>query len=275
MGIVFLFIPIIVQIVLLNLLSKFLSGLFFRKLGRTLYLVFMWPGVVVHEMSHLIGCWLTRTKVLEVKFFSPRDEAGGSLTLGYVSHVKPRNPLASMIIGSAPFFGGAAVLWLLLRWFFPTVTATATFHPVILKTGAAAASWAFVSAVASDYLVFFKALFSALAAGGWISLVFVYLLIPLASHIAPSGPDLKHTIWGVVTVAASVSLVILIGRYISPAVPGRVSDLIAGPIGGLNVLLSYGLACTLVATIIFGSAAMILGFVRSRFRRSPLSPAQL
>jgi len=275
MGIIFLFIPIVVQIVLLNLLSKFLNGLFYQKLGRTMYLVFMWPGVVVHEMSHLIGCWLTRTKVLSVKFFSPRDEPGGSLTLGYVSHVKPRNPLASMIIGSAPFFGGAVVLWLLLRWFFPAVTATATFHPVVLKAGAAAASWAFVSAVARDYFAFFKALFSALAAGGWLSFVFVYALIPLASHIAPSRPDLKHTIWGVVTVAALVSLVILIGRYVSPDVPGKVSDLIASPIGGLNVLLSYGLACTLLATLLFGSVALILGFIRNRFRPPPPPPAQL
>jgi hypothetical protein len=274
MGIVFLFIPIIIQIVLLNLLSKFLNGFFFQKLGRTLYLMFMWPGVVVHEMSHLVACWLTRTKVLEVKFFSPRDEAGGSITLGYVSHVKPRNPLASMIVGSAPFFGGAAVLWLLLRWFFPSAMADTTFHPVVLRTGVAAVT-GFLATAAHDYLAFFRALSAALVASGWLSIVFIYALMPLASHIAPSGPDLKHTIWGIVTVAALVSLVILGGHYVSPAIPGKVSDLIAVPLGALNVLLSYGLACTILATLLFGSLALLLGLIRERFRKPVPPPVQL
>lgn len=274
MGIVILFIPVIVQIVLLNLLSKFLNGFFFQKLGRTLYLIFMWPGVVVHEASHLVACWLTRTRVLEVKFFSPRDDAGGSITLGYVSHVKPRGPLAAMIIGSAPFFGGAAVLWLLLRWLFPGVMAATVFHPAVLKTGAAAVTGFFFTAT-HDYLAFFQALFAAVLASGWLSILFIYALIPLASHIAPSGPDLRHTIWGIVTVAALVSLVILGGRYVSPAIPGKVGELIAVPLGALNVLLSYGLACTLLATILFGSAALVLGFIRGRLSRPAQPPSQL
>ncbi len=270
MAILFLFIPLLAQIFLLNLLSKYLNGLFYRQLGRRLYLFFNWPGVVVHEMSHLIGCWLTRTKVLEVKFFSPRPDATGGLTLGYVSHVKPRNPLASLIIGSAPFFGGAALLWLLLRLFFPEVLAAASFRPAAIGGGGAAV-WPFLAGVGRDYLDFFTVLFAALAQGGWRLVVIIYALVPLSAHIAPSKPDLKHTVWGVVTLAGLAGLVILAGKYVSPAVPARVSTWLAGPLGAVTVLLSYGLACTLLAAAIFVPLSALfsaLGRWRARRRAS-------
>jgi len=257
MAILLLFLPLLAQIALLNLLSKFLNGLFFRKFGRRLYLLLMWPGVVVHEMSHLIGCWLTRTRVLEVKFFSPRPSVDGGMTLGYVSHVKPRNPLASLIIGSAPFFGGAAFLWLLLRLIFPEVIAGTSFHPAV-PGGGGAAIVPFLAGVGRDYLDFLLALGAALLQGGW-RLLFICALIPLSAHIAPSRPDLKHTVWGVLTAAALAGLVILAGRYVSSALPGRVSAWLAGPLNALNVLLSYGLACTALSALIFGSLAAVLG----------------
>lgn len=274
MSILLLFVPLVAQIVLLNLLSKFLNGLFYRKLGRRLYLLFMWPGVVIHEMSHLIGCWLTRTRVLEVKFFSPRPAADGGLTLGYVSHVKPRNPLVALVIGSAPFFGGAAFLWLLLRLFFPQVIDTTVFHPGAVGASVAAVL-SFLAAAARDYRDFFLSLLAALSGGGWRLLVFVYALIPLSAHIAPSRTDLKHTLWGVVTAALLIGLVILAGRYVSPVVPGRVSGWLAGPLGALNVLLSYGLACTVLAAVFFGSLAAVMRTAAGLLRRRRPPVAQL
>ncbi len=274
MAILILFIPLLAQIFLLNLLSKYLNGLFYQRLGRRLYLLFNWPGVVVHETSHLIGCWLTRTKVLEVKFFSPRPAADGGLTLGYVSHVKPRNPLSSLIIGSAPFFGGAALLWLLLRLLFPEVLAASSFRPAAIGGGVAAV-WTFFADAGRGYLDFFAALFAALGHGGWRLLVFVYALVPLSAHIAPSRTDLKHTVWGVITLAVLAALVILAGKYVSPAVPPAVSAWLAGPLGAVNVLLSYGLACTLLAAAIFGPLAVLFAAAGRRLRRSRVPRPQL
>lgn len=72
---------------------------------RWLFRLVLLPGVIVHEMSHMIACWLTGTPVVEVNFWT---ETGG-----HVVHHKPRNPLVQPIISLAPFLVGITLIALL------------------------------------------------------------------------------------------------------------------------------------------------------------------
>ncbi len=259
--------PVIIQILLLYAVSSRLNGLFYRWLGRTIYLLFMWPGVVIHELSHLLGCLVTWTRVREANLFSPREERPGELTLGSVVHDQPRNPVASTIIGSAPFFGGAAALWLIIRLLFPAVLAEASFHQAALAGGSAGQVLGFLGRTASEYLDFFFALAAVLAAGGWRTLLFVYVAVPVAAHIAPSRPDLKHSLAGVAALTVILGLAAYIGGRLSPAWPGRLAGWLGAPVGAVTVLLAYGLACALLAFLVFGGLGLLIAGLRRLRRR--------
>lgn len=61
------------------------------------------PGVVTHELSHVIACSIFNVKILKVKYFNFSFSLVGG-EAGYVIHEPTRNYFATLIIGSAPFF---------------------------------------------------------------------------------------------------------------------------------------------------------------------------
>lgn len=55
------------------------------------------PGIIIHELGHQIGCWLTGTRVLEVRYFR------FGVPAGYVIHEKPTSPWRHLVIAAGPF----------------------------------------------------------------------------------------------------------------------------------------------------------------------------
>ena len=70
-------------------------------LGRAVFYLLVFPGVVIHEGAHYLACLLTGTKVFRFAPFSPRRSADGRLVLGYVRHARRSLPIQA-IIGLAP-----------------------------------------------------------------------------------------------------------------------------------------------------------------------------
>jgi len=70
-------------------------------LGRTVFYLLVFPGVILHEGAHYLACLLTGTKVFRFTPFSPRRSADGRLVLGYVRHGRRSVPIQA-IIGLAP-----------------------------------------------------------------------------------------------------------------------------------------------------------------------------
>lgn len=68
-----------------------------------IYYVFLFFGVIVHELSHVIICLLTFTKIKSVKLFSKEG--------GFVLHEKPRFVFVSFLISIAPLASGIAVIY--------------------------------------------------------------------------------------------------------------------------------------------------------------------
>lgn len=56
------------------------------------------PGVIVHELAHLIFCRICRVAVVEVCYFRFGNPAG------YVVHENPKNTYSQILIGIGPFF---------------------------------------------------------------------------------------------------------------------------------------------------------------------------
>ena len=70
-------------------------------LGRAVFYLLVFPGVILHEGAHYLACLLTGTKVFRFAPFSPRSSADGRLVLGYVRHERRSLPIQA-IIGIAP-----------------------------------------------------------------------------------------------------------------------------------------------------------------------------
>jgi hypothetical protein len=56
------------------------------------------PGVMVHELAHMVCCLVTGTRVLKVRLFRLGNPAG------YVMHEHPSGAWKTILIGTGPFF---------------------------------------------------------------------------------------------------------------------------------------------------------------------------
>lgn len=70
-----------------------------------LFSLIIFPGIIVHELWHLVGCLLTGAKIKKVKISKDR---------GSVKHKKPKIPLfGPFIISTLPFPGAILTIYLL------------------------------------------------------------------------------------------------------------------------------------------------------------------
>ena len=251
----FLFTPLLVQLVVLYVLSSAMNRLAYTMLGKGFYLLIMWPGVIVHELSHLIGCLLTGTRVFEVKLFSPREESPGNLVLGYVTHAKPRNPFAQFIVSAAPFFGGAAALWGILYFIAPKALRGLG---VPLVFGAGRGVTVTLATAATSFAAFSSSLAGSLDWHSWKAYVAALVLFSVAVHIAPSRHDMKYALVGASSIAVLVAIAAWLGGRYAPLATFRVAGWVARAVAAITVLLGYGLACVVLATaLLFGVAALL------------------
>lgn len=70
-------------------------------LGRMVFYLLVFPGVILHEGAHYLACLLTRTRVSRFAPFSPSRSNDGRFVLGYVRHERRAFPIGA-IIGLAP-----------------------------------------------------------------------------------------------------------------------------------------------------------------------------
>ncbi len=74
-----------------------------------IYYLILFPGVIIHELSHVIFCLITFTRIKSLKLFSKSG--------GFVIHNKPRWLWVSFIISVAPILVGSVILFITMRYF--------------------------------------------------------------------------------------------------------------------------------------------------------------
>jgi len=72
------------------------------------YRIFVVPGIILHELSHALFCFLTGAKITKISFF---DKNGGE-----VKHSPSKLPvIGQILISCAPFVFGAVAIYFLSR----------------------------------------------------------------------------------------------------------------------------------------------------------------
>jgi len=77
--------------------------------SKAIYYAVLFPGVLIHEISHLSACAITLTKVNSFKLFSTSG--------GYVRHETPKIPVIGILfISIAPLVCGLALVYLIVNY---------------------------------------------------------------------------------------------------------------------------------------------------------------
>lgn len=235
-------VPFLASVLLLLALSRVVSRWLRELLGVRLYAVLLWPGVVVHELSHLLGAMLTFTKVTGVSLL-PRPPGTGGQVLGSVSHEATRNPVVLILISLFPLLGGSFILWVLSQLLLPGAPATA---PALDLHGA----WSFAYlAPWGQFLLGFWAAFNAAA---WQSWVFAYLAVAIAAHLAPSNHDFGHAAAGFTALSLLAVLITWAAGRFNQAIATTLGQWIVGALNFFVPLLWYALGLLAVVAFLVG-----------------------
>ncbi|MDP2685532.1 MAG: hypothetical protein Q8P20_10980 [bacterium] len=254
-GVINLFLPLFVQVLILYALSRLLDRVVLRQLGKGWYLATMWPGVMVHELSHALGCLLTFTKIYKINLFKLEGD-----TLGSVEHAHIKNPLTKIIISTAPLFGVTAAMWGLTILFFPDL-----YKVHIEGVGIALENFStfqnffnFTASYFTQYWDFLKELVVNLNFSEWQTYVFLYLMLTLSSHAAPSKKDLNYTVSGIFVLAIVFLALYYFDQWIQVPLTWSVIKFLTWPIYLVANFLIYGIAFSAVSLVIMQGIGLIL-----------------
>jgi hypothetical protein len=161
-------------------------------LGRAVFYLLVFPGVILHEGAHYLACLLTGTKVLRFAPFSPRRSADGRLVLGYVRHERRSIPIQA-IIGLAPILLNPLGLLIVTALLTPL-----TFAEVVNPR------WKLVEEgiLASDFLT----------SDPLLATIWAYLSLSFAVGAVPSREDLASVPAVLLLLCAGIILIGLSGE---------------------------------------------------------------
>lgn len=174
--------PLVLFTWIIHFLEWFMQQRLSRRFGWNSVMLTGWLGTPIHELSHALMCGLFQHKIIDMALFQPDKKAG---RLGYVTHTYTRGNLfqeiGTFFIGIAPLIGGTAVLLALLMLFFPEVGRDSLFSST--------ANLSLWEQIQNSLQGLFSGLFQPSNLASLKLWVFLYLVICVGSHMAPSASD--------------------------------------------------------------------------------------
>ncbi len=187
---------ILLLVIALYLISEYLHRSLSSSASKTLYVILMLPGTIVHEISHAAIALLTGAKITKFSVLPSGD------TLGSVEHTNPKIPvIGNFAISIAPLIGCPALLILITKFLgmhFNYLTGSSD----ILTEVKSLAVGTFYFITGLDY---FK----------WQTYVLLYLALALGAGAAPSRTDIKSMLPGLIIILAAFFAVSYFGINIS------------------------------------------------------------
>jgi hypothetical protein len=227
----------------LRSLEQLITSRLASRLGRRWVLITGWLGVPVHELSHVLACWLFMHRVERVVFFDPDPRAA---SLGRVEHSwAPLNPWAQigrLVIGVAPLIGGAAALVGLTHWLGPGVV----LEPPVDPTAGIIAT---LSSLAADLGDMARAWWTTPRAPDGRTALWLFLCLSIGSHMAPSRADLTGSLAGLAVLIVAV-IGVALALAMGGAQPGDPGTMAAALIAPLVALLSVALVLVSLCAVL-------------------------
>ncbi|HLB69923.1 MAG: hypothetical protein OIN88_06990 [Candidatus Methanoperedens sp.] len=172
------------QAIALYLISEYLHRSM-SSVSRTLYVVLMLPGTIVHELSHAAVALLMGARITEFSVIPSGN------TLGHIEHTPPKIPfIGDAAISIAPLIGCPALLMLASSFSGVHFASPPGSFDIFIETGfLLEATLSFITDL--DYY-------------NWKTYVFLYLALTLGAGAAPSKTDIISMLPGLIIIVAAI-----------------------------------------------------------------------
>lgn len=230
-------------------LSRFISRSLMELLGQRWYVWLLWPGVLMHEFSHLLGALITWTPVKGISLW-PKSGQGKTLELGSVTHEATANPFKLIVISFFPLVGGTLILWLGTRWL------TAIEPTAVPSFSLIDGSLDSLVTYLDKWWNFMLVAGRSLNLGQWSGWLFLYMVVFSGAHLAPSNHDLVYTAAGVTIFGLVAVILSVIDWLANQNLIMKLAYLVVSILQGLVPFLSYVLAWLFMVAVIVGLAAL-------------------
>jgi len=251
--------PFVAFAIIIHWLERITEGRLAERFGWKSVLWTGWLGTPIHELSHAFMCWVFRHKIKEIALFEPDQKSG---RLGYVVHsFDTRNRfqrIGNFFIGIAPLIGGSITLAILLWMFYPGAARSA-----LELTGADAQGDAIEKSIGITTTIFGNVINfrNIVTPRFW---VFIYLVLCVGTHMAPSPSDYKGA-WNGVFIFGTI----LIGGAFLLALAGvdadRMVNTMVGTMGPLFAILGLAVVlCSIAAVIVYAITGLLPQKYRTR-----------
>jgi hypothetical protein len=198
------------------------------EVALVLYFVLVLPGVIIHELSHLLMALLLRVRVRRFSLGPVRRAKGQRVSLGSIE-VGKVDPVRGSLIGLAPLLAGSAVILLIGNRVLG-----------VSELAGAFTTWGVQGVVAGLGRVVRVNDF-----GLWL-----YLIFAVSNAMLPSESDLQFA-RPVLLFLGIAALVVLVATGL-PSVPERAGLFVNRAAGYLATAFGLTLAVDLLFVLIFG-----------------------
>jgi hypothetical protein len=235
------FVTVIFMGIIVILISRTLDVLWAQVLPmRFFYSLLRAPGVILHELSHVLGCLISGAKVKKVVYFS---NEGGSVT-----YSSPKIPyIGDLVINIAPLFCIPLIL-AGCTWIFSEYLGC-IFPPIPWGDHSMDALFGMFTGIlgmfTSNLIIRFNPWF----------LVYLYLNLTLVLSVAPSSQDIKNAAFG-------IGIITLLGILILWSSNTLAGNLLDGFVSLLGTGFSLGLLFGIIALVI--SSPMVILYVHKK-----------
>ncbi len=221
---------------LLHLVERRVSRRLSHRFGWRSVLVTGWLGVPLHELSHLVVCWIFRHRIVAYRLFDPDPR---TCTLGYVQHAygrrSPLQIVGNFFIGVSPLLAGSLALLVGLAVLLPGTSPPLTTEPAPAQITAQLLQ---VGAMAQATLT---RMFSVQHLVSWQLWVFLLLALCVGAHMSPSQPDLSGGLPGLLLLLCSMFGLNVLNRSLGLWAPELWARVVAGVLSPLLAVLCVAL----------------------------------
>ena len=208
--------------------------------AQVVFSIIFLPGVLLHELSHLIMAWLLRVRTGRFSIL-PRSLPGGRLRLGYVE-TEPTDFVRDTLIGAAPpFSGGIAVALIGLNFLG---------IDILLTTGSTYTVDNLLPLILSipkqpDFAIWF------------------YLIFTISSTMLPSASDRRSWLVFGLVLLGLISLVLILGA--GPWLAANLGSWVNKGLNSITLVVAISLVTHLILLIpIYTIRTLLTWFILNR-----------
>lgn len=254
LELLYLFGVIIAVGLVLGVLERYSNTYLIKAFGSRGVMLTAWIGTPIHEIGHLIQCFIWGHRVTRIKLLQLNSPSG---VLGFVEHQYNRNSwyqqAGNFFIGLGPIFSGIGSI-ILSMYFLVPETYHAFVNEIHWHVTIGNLEFTFVKIITGAVLIIYKTLFTVDNLINPLFWIFLIIAICISSHIALSRADIEGAAKGLITIYFLLLLFNFIAAVFQMNSYGlivKISQMNAFVLAFSSVALFFSLLTLLISILVY------------------------